>query len=143
MLSCAWSAGEPPRVSAPLGPKDILVVVAEWNRAARSMMDGIHILEQVHQRGALVKVLDKLHLDLTPFGKGCWPCSGRSPRTSAIASSSGPMKAEPSLAGTVRGSGASRKLTEHQQKEGHRRLVRGESARRIARDFNVHHATVS
>ena len=53
-----------------LGTKDILVV-AEWDRATRSMMDGIHILERVHARGALVKVLDKPHLDLTTaFGKG-------------------------------------------------------------------------
>src|SRR5262245_3295254 len=53
-----------------LGTGDILVL-AEWDRATRSMLDGIAILERVHARGAMVKVLDKAHLDLTTtMGKG-------------------------------------------------------------------------
>jgi DNA invertase Pin-like site-specific DNA recombinase len=53
-----------------LGTGDILVV-AEWDRATRSMMDGVHIIERIHARGALIKVLDKPHLDLTtPIGRG-------------------------------------------------------------------------
>ena len=53
-----------------LGTGDILVV-AEWDRATRSMMDGIAIIDRVLARGALVKVLDKSHLDLTStIGKG-------------------------------------------------------------------------
>ena len=34
------------------------------------------------------------------------------------------------------------KLSEHQRPEGRRRLLAGDSARAIARDFGVHHATV-
>ena len=53
-----------------LGTKDVLVV-AEWDRATRSMMDGISIIQRVADRGALIKVLDKPHLDLTtPLGRG-------------------------------------------------------------------------
>ena len=53
-----------------LGTGDVLVV-AEWDRATRSMMDGIRIMQRVHARGAAVKVLDKPHLDLTsPIGRG-------------------------------------------------------------------------
>jgi len=53
-----------------LGSKDVLVV-AEWDRATRSMMDGIQIMQRVAARGAAIKVLDKPHLDLTtPIGKG-------------------------------------------------------------------------
>ena len=53
-----------------LGTGDVLVV-AEWDRATRSMMDGIAIIDRVLARGALVKVLDKPHLDLTTtMGKG-------------------------------------------------------------------------
>jgi DNA invertase Pin-like site-specific DNA recombinase len=53
-----------------LGTGDVLVV-AEWDRATRSMMDGIAIIDRVLARGALVKVLDKPHLDLTStIGKG-------------------------------------------------------------------------
>ena len=53
-----------------LGTGDVLVV-AEWDRATRSMMDGITIIERIQKRGALIKVLDKAHLDLTtPIGRG-------------------------------------------------------------------------
>jgi hypothetical protein len=46
-------------------------MVAEWDRAIRSMIDGIHLIERINARGALIKVLDKPHLDLTtPLGRG-------------------------------------------------------------------------
>jgi hypothetical protein len=32
------------------------------------MMDGVHIIERINVRGALIKVLDKPHLDLTTPG---------------------------------------------------------------------------
>ena len=39
--------------------------------ATRSMFDGIHLIERINARGALIKVLDKPHLDLTtPLGRG-------------------------------------------------------------------------
>jgi Resolvase, N terminal domain len=39
--------------------------------ATRSLMDGIHIMERVHKRGAFIKVLDRSGLDLTaPSGRG-------------------------------------------------------------------------
>jgi DNA invertase Pin-like site-specific DNA recombinase len=47
-----------------LGTGDTLVV-AEWDRATRSMLDGVHLIERINTRGALIKVLDKPHLDLT------------------------------------------------------------------------------
>src|SRR5215831_10582479 len=52
-------------------PAGDVLVVAEWDRATRSMMDGVHIIERIHARGAMIKVLDKPHLDLTtPIGRG-------------------------------------------------------------------------
>ena len=47
-----------------LGKGDILVL-AEWDRATRSMLDGVHIMARIHARGALLKVVDKPYLDLT------------------------------------------------------------------------------
>jgi hypothetical protein len=42
------------------------------------MIDGIDIIERLHQRGALIKVLDKPHLDLTtPIGRGFIAFRGR------------------------------------------------------------------
>jgi hypothetical protein len=40
-----------------LGIGDVLVV-AEWDRATRSMMDGVHIIERINRRGLLIEVLD-------------------------------------------------------------------------------------
>src|SRR5436190_22950623 len=40
-----------------LGAGDVLVL-AEWDRATRSMMDGIAIMERVRARGAAIKAVD-------------------------------------------------------------------------------------
>ena len=45
-----------------LGTNDVLVI-AEWHRATRSMMDGIKIIQRISERGATVKVLDRQWLD--------------------------------------------------------------------------------
>jgi DNA invertase Pin-like site-specific DNA recombinase len=48
-----------------------VLVLAEWDRATRSLMDGIRIMERVHHSGAFIKVLDRPGLDLTtPSGRG-------------------------------------------------------------------------
>src|SRR5262249_39574657 len=53
-----------------LGSGDVLVL-AEWDRATRSMLDGIRIIERVATRGATFKALDRQWLDLTtPIGRG-------------------------------------------------------------------------
>jgi DNA invertase Pin-like site-specific DNA recombinase len=53
-----------------LSEGDVLVL-AEWDRATRSMLDGIRIIERVAARGAALKALDRQWLDLTtPVGKG-------------------------------------------------------------------------
>jgi len=53
-----------------LGTDDILIV-ADWDRATRSMIDGINILQRIADRGEKIKVLDKPYLDLTsPVGQG-------------------------------------------------------------------------
>src|SRR5262245_12455261 len=52
-------------------PTKGVLVLAEWDKATRSLMDGIHIMERVHERGAYIKVLDRPGLDLTtPSGRG-------------------------------------------------------------------------
>jgi Resolvase, N terminal domain len=45
---------------AALGTGDVLVL-PEWDRATRSMLDGIQIIQRAAARGALVKVLDTDH----------------------------------------------------------------------------------
>jgi DNA invertase Pin-like site-specific DNA recombinase len=53
-----------------LAPGDELVI-AEWDRATRSMWDGLQILKEIIDAGAQVRVLDRTYIDLTsPIGRG-------------------------------------------------------------------------
>jgi DNA invertase Pin-like site-specific DNA recombinase len=116
-----------------------VLVVAEWDRATRSMLDGVAIIERIHARGSFVKVLDKPHLDLTtPLGRGLIAL------LSAMAEEV--KRARDGLdAAKARGTkfGRKSKLTDFQKAEALRRLEGGESARTIGKSYRVHHATVS
>src|SRR5215471_5531729 len=53
-----------------LAPGDELVI-AEWDRATRSMWDGLKILKEIIDAGATIRVLDRAYIDLTsPIGRG-------------------------------------------------------------------------
>jgi DNA invertase Pin-like site-specific DNA recombinase len=46
-------------------------VIAEWDRATRSMWDGLQIIKAVIDAGASIRVLDRSYIDLeTPMGRG-------------------------------------------------------------------------
>jgi DNA invertase Pin-like site-specific DNA recombinase len=126
-----------------LGKGDVLVV-AEWDRATRSMLDGIHIIERIHARSALIKVLDKPHLDLTTaIGRGFiafLSALAEDERQRIVKRANDGMRAA-----WARGArfGRRPKLTEHQQKEALSRLLAGESARSLGRSYKVHPATIS
>lgn len=126
-----------------LGTDDVLVI-AEWDRATRSMMDGITIIQRVADRGARVKVLDKPWLDLTtPMGKGILAflsalAEDERERITARAN-------EGRVGAKARGVkfGPKPKLTEHQRELALTRLATGDSCRAIARDMGVAHTTIS
>jgi DNA invertase Pin-like site-specific DNA recombinase len=126
-----------------LGTGDCLVV-AEWDRATRSMLDGIAIIERIHARGSVVQVLDKPHLDLTtPLGRGLIALissMAEDERQRIVKRSRDGL-----TAAKARGAkfGRKPKLTAYQQAEALRRLDAGESARSIGKSYQVHHATVS
>ena len=91
-----------------LGTGDVLVL-AEWDRATRSMIDGVAIIERINARGALVKALDKPHLDLTtPLGRGFLAFLSAMAEDERQGSSGGHMPAERLRASAGRGSVASR-----------------------------------
>jgi DNA invertase Pin-like site-specific DNA recombinase len=125
-----------------LGTGDILIV-AEWDRATRSMMDGVNIIDRIAKRGALIKVLDKPHLDLTtPIGRGFiafLSALAEDERHRIVARANAGRKAARAKG---RKFGRKPKLTADQKKEAEKRLAAGDSARAIARLFRVHHATV-
>ena len=126
-----------------LGTGDVLIV-AEWDRATRSMMDGINIMQRIAERGAAIKVLDKPHLDLTtPIGRGFLAF------LSALAEDERgrivQRAADGRLVARERGVkfGPKPKLSEHQRKKALERLAAGESCREIARDMGVSASTIS
>ena len=52
-------------------PGGVELVIAEWDRATRSMWDGLQIIKAVIDAGAAIKVLDRSYIDLaTPMGRG-------------------------------------------------------------------------
>lgn len=119
------------------------LVVAEWDRATRSAIDGMRIILRVADREALIKVLDRAYLDLTtPMGRGLLGLfSGlaederqrivkRANEGRTIARNKGVKF------------GRKSKLTEHQKSKALERLAAGESARSIAPDYNVSHSTI-
>jgi DNA invertase Pin-like site-specific DNA recombinase len=121
-----------------------VLVLAEWDRCTRSMIDGVDIIDRVHKRGALVKVLDRDYLDLTkPINRGTLAflsALAEGERHRIVKRANDGRKA--AKANGVR-FGRKPKLTEHQQSEALKRLAAGESCRAIAKTFGVHHATVS
>lgn len=126
-----------------LGTDDVFVI-AEWDRATRSMMDGITIIQRVADRGATVKVLDKPWLDLTtPMGKGILAF------LSALAEDERERITrranEGRAAARKRGVkfGPKPKLTVHQREWALERLSAGDSCRAIAKDIGVAHTTIS
>ncbi len=126
-----------------LGTNDVLVI-AEWDRATRSMMDGITIIQRVADRGASVKVLDKPWLDLTtPMGKGILAF------LSALAEDEREriIKRANDGRGIAKANGTKfgrkPKLTSHQRELAKQRLIEGDSARSIAKDFGVSHTTIT
>jgi DNA invertase Pin-like site-specific DNA recombinase len=126
-----------------LGTGDGLVL-AEWDRCTRGMIDGVAIIERINARGALVKVLDKPHLDLTTL-------LGRAflAFLSAMAEDERQRIVKRADAGrsAARGRGArfGRKpaLSADQQADARRRLQAGESARSLGRIYRVSHTTIA
>lgn len=128
---------------AALRPGDTLVL-AEWDRATRSLQDGVLIMAQVHGKAASLKALDRAWLDLsTPIGKGIMAF------LSALAEDERERIVKRGndgrLAAVARGEimGRKPKLTTHQRREARVRLDAGESCASIARTFNVHKSTIA
>lgn len=126
-----------------LGTGDVLVI-AEWDRATRSLQDGVALIARIAGRGAFVKVLDRDYLDLTkPMNRGILAF------LSAVAEDERARITRRAhdgrKAAKARGAkfGRKPKLTGHQRQEALRRLLAGESARSLGKSYEVHHATIS
>jgi DNA invertase Pin-like site-specific DNA recombinase len=126
-----------------LGPYDVLVL-AEWDRATRSMMDGIRISERVAARGAMLKALDRAWLDLTtPIGKGILAflsALAEDERARILARANGGRAAAKKRGVRF---GPKPRLAPHQERDA-ARMVReeGQSLRAVAHHYHVGHSTI-
>ena len=125
-----------------LGTGDVLVV-AEWDRATRSMMDGLAIMQRIADRGALVKVLDRAYLDLTStIGKGIMAL------LSAMAQDERERIVRRGKAGIEaarkRGVrfGRKPKLTDHQREIARQMIAEGQSLRAVGKHFGTDHKVI-
>jgi DNA invertase Pin-like site-specific DNA recombinase len=108
------------------------------------MMDGVHIIERIHARGAMIKVLDKPHLDLTtPIGRGfiAFLSALAEDERQRIVKRANDGRAAARRRGVHMG--RKPKLTELQRRVARERVAKGESARAIAREWGVAHTTVA
>lgn len=119
------------------------LVVAEWDRATRSFLDGVAIMQKVMSTGATLKVLD-IALDLSdPIQQALVGV------LSAIAQKERERNLKRASEGRTeakkRGQhlGRPTKLSEHQRARALDRLAAGETCREIARDMGVSHSTIS
>jgi DNA invertase Pin-like site-specific DNA recombinase len=108
------------------------------------MMDGVHIIERIHTRGAMIKVLDKPHLDLTtPIGRGfiAFLSALAEDERQRIVKRANDGRAAACKRGVHMG--RKPKLSELQRRVARERVAKGESARAIAREWGVAHTTVA
>jgi DNA invertase Pin-like site-specific DNA recombinase len=120
------------------------LVIAEWDRATRSMWDGLQIIKAVIDAGATLRVLDRSYIDLTtPMGRGFM----------AMMSALAEDERERIIKRTHEGRRIARdagvkmgrkpKLTPHQTKEARQRLHDGEKPREIAKTYDVSRSTIA
>src|SRR6516162_6510550 len=125
-----------------LAPGDVLVV-AEWDRATRSMWDGLQILKEIIDAEATIRVLDRAYIDLTSsIGRGFMAFISamaederlriikRTHEGRAIARENG-VKMGPKF-----------RLNDVQRAEARQRLANGEPADHLAKVYGVSRATI-
>lgn len=120
-----------------------ILVIAEWDRATRSMYDGLAIMQRIVGKGALIKVLDKSYLDLTTaLGQGLLAF------LSALAQDEreriNKRAADGRRLAKARGQvfGRKHKLSEEQRAEA-LKMLDTKSSRKVALVFGVSHVTIA
>ena len=119
-------------------------VIAEWDRATRSMWDGLQIIKTVIDAKASVKVLDRSYIDLeTPMGRGfmaMFSAMAEDERQRIVKRTHEGRQV--ARAKGVR-MGRKPKLNPHQITEARQRLAKGEATRDLARLYAVSVSTIS
>jgi DNA invertase Pin-like site-specific DNA recombinase len=120
------------------------LVIAEWDRATRSMWDGLQIIKAVIDTKAAIKVLDRSYIDLaTPMGRGFMAMLSALAEDERLRI----MKRTHEGRQLARDKGVKmgRKpiLTQHQREEARARLAKGEGTRVLAKSYGVSRSTIA
>ena len=126
-------------------PTKGVLVLAEQDRATRGLIDGIHIMERVHKRGAFIKVLDRPGLDLTtPSGRGILAfLSGLAEEERTRASCGAPTRAASPPSSAAPSSAANPSSTTISSRKPSTGSKPVKASGRIAKSNRVHHATIA
>ena len=120
------------------------LVIAEWDRATRSMWDGLQIIKAVIDAGAAIKVLDRSYIDLaTPMGRGFMAMMSAMAEDERLRIIKRTHEGRQIARAKGVRMGRKPKLTPHQMKEARQRLARGEPTRSLAKSYGVSISTIS
>ena len=119
-------------------------VIAEWDRATRSMWDGLQIIKAVIDAGASIKVLDRSYIDLeTPMGRGFMAMMSAMAEDERLRIIKRTHEGRQIARAKGVRMGRKPKLTPHQIKEARQRLAQGEPTRALAKSYGVSVSTIS
>ncbi len=120
------------------------LVIAEWDRATRSMWDGLQIIKQVIDAGASIKVLDRSYIDLaTPMGRGFMAMLSAMAEDERLRIIKRTHEGRQIARAKGVRMGRKPKLTPHQIKEARQRIAQGEPTRSLAKSYGVSISTIS
>ena len=120
------------------------LVIAEWDRATRSMWDGLQIIKAVIEAGAGIKVLDRPYIDLeTPMGRGFMAMLSAMAEDERLRIIKRTHEGRQLARAKGVRMGRKPKLTPHQQQEARQRFADGESTRALAKSYGVSISTIS
>ena len=113
-------------------------VISEWDRATRSMWDGLQIIKAVIDAGAGIKVLDRPYIDLeTPMVRGFMAMLSAMAEDERLRIIKRTHEGRQIARAKGVRMGRKPKLTQHQMTEARERLAKGESTRALAKSYGV------
>jgi len=120
------------------------LVIAEWDRATRSMWDGLQIIKAVVDAGAAIRVLDRSYIDLTtPMGRGFMAMMSAMAEDERLRIIKRTHEGRQIARAKGVRMGRKPKLTPHQVKEVRQRIAQGEPTRSLAKSYGVSISTIS
>ncbi len=119
------------------------LVIAEWDRATRSMWDGLQIIKTVIDAGASIRVLDRSYIDLTtPMGRGFMAMMSAMAEDERLRIIKRTGEGRKIAQGKGVRMGRKPSLTPHQIEEARQRIAKGATTRELAKSYGVSISTI-